>query len=73
MKTSQPAERRSSASRPSSAAMSMASERLLAFMLRNTALSPFQKGGPQTRASSPRPGRSTFTTSAPSAPSSIAQ
>src|SRR4051794_27386152 len=30
--------------------------------------SPFQNGGPQVRDSSPRPGRSTFTTSAPSEP-----
>ena len=44
-----------------------ASERFPAFTARNIALSPFQNGGPQARPSSPVSGRSTFTTSAPSA------
>ena len=44
-----------------------ASERFPALTARNIALSPFQNGGPQARPSSPVSGRSTFTTSAPSA------
>ena len=53
--------------RPRSSASETASERLPAFTDRNIALSPFQNGGPHARPSSPVSGRSTLTTSAPSA------
>src|SRR4051794_30503398 len=61
---------RKSTSFPSSAFRSSPSERLPAFAARNIAASPFQNGGPQPRASSPRRGCSILTTSAPSAASS---
>src|SRR5262245_5678051 len=46
---------------------------LLRFNATKTALSRAQNGGPHARASSPRPGRSTFTTSAPISPSVCVQ
>ena len=49
------------------------SERLPAFAERNIVPSPFQNGGPQARPSSPVSGRSTLTTSAPSAARICAQ
>src|SRR3954452_4674544 len=48
--------------------MSMQTLRLLRLAERNHADSSPTNGGPQLRASSPEPGRSTFTTSAPMSP-----
>ena len=59
---------RSSASCPRSSLKSSASERFDAFAAKNITLPPSKNRGPQARASSPRRGCSTLTTSAPSAP-----
>src|SRR5437773_2171617 len=56
-------------SRPPSLLRSSARLFLFRFNAMKTALSRPQKGGPHARASSPRPGRSTLTTSAPMSPS----
>src|SRR5687767_5326044 len=66
-KTSARVTRRWSAARPASVFRSNASERLPALAAKNITLDPSWNSGPQARASSPRPGCSTLTTSAPSA------
>ena len=64
---------RRSASRPRGSRSDNARERLPAFAERNIVPSPFQNGGPHARPSSPVSGRSTLTTSAPSAARICAQ
>src|SRR4249919_3433994 len=65
--TSASATSRSNASRPRGSRSDSARDRLPAFAERNIVPSPFQNGGPHARPSSPVSGRSTLTTSAPSA------
>ena len=67
-KTSARSTSRSSASIPRGSLTSSASDRFDAFAAKNITEPPSQNRGPQARASSPRCGCSTLTTSAPSAP-----
>src|ERR671935_1008525 len=69
--TSAPTQRSSTRASPSGCLRSIATLRLLRLTARKYAASPPAYGGPQVRVSSPSPGRSTLTTSAPRSASTI--
>src|SRR5919204_5246388 len=69
--TSARAQSSSTSSRPSGCLRSIATLRLLRLTARKYAASPPANGGPHARVSSPSPGRSTLTTSAPRSASTI--